>query len=81
MSLFDRFRWFVLHTVAVYHLAVCASRISAGAAPTQWLHDRPDWFVKYIARMSVAAGATDFTRLKRQALVELDFRRVTGVSK
>lgn len=81
MSAYDRMRWCVLHAVAAYHMAVCAMRVSAGHAPTRWLHDRPDWFVKYIARMSVAAGAPDFTRLKRQALVELDFRRVTGVSK
>ncbi len=81
MSLFDRFRWFVLDAVAIYHLIVCAVRVNSGAAPTRWLHDRPDWFVKYITRMPVVAGAPNFTQLKRQAVVELDFRRVTGVSK
>lgn len=81
MSLYDRFRWFILHAVAVYHMAICAARVTAGASARQWLHDRPDWFIKYLTLQGVVAGAPDFTRLKRQAVVELDFRRATGVSK
>lgn len=81
MSLYDKFRWTVLDLAACYHGIVCALRMAGGAPSKAWLHDRPDWFVKLVAIKQPDPKNTAFRRLHQQAVIELDFRRATGVSK
>lgn len=75
-------RWRILDLFALWHALVCGVRMSFLNEPsTRWLHDRPDWFVKYMARPQQAVGGPNCLRLHMQARVELRFRRMTGVSK
>lgn len=81
MTLYDRFRWAVLNTFASYHIVICAVRMGCGADAKGWVHDRPDWFIKFVALHEAKADFPEFERLKRQAVVELSFRRTMGVSR
>lgn len=81
MSFYDRLRWAILSAAATYHILVCAARVGWGLPQTQWVHDRPDWFVKFITLQQTKPDFPEFARLKQQAVTELEFRRSTGVSK
>lgn len=66
--------------IAFRHIVVSGWRMYSERPRTQWLADRPDWFIKYLCAYtsSINARDGDIRLMINQALLELDFRRQFG---
>ena len=71
-------KWQVLMLAAIWHDIVVLAREVMGQPARTWFADRPDWYVGLVAAYFTHPKLQSWLR---SAVVELEFRRATGVSK
>lgn len=67
-----------LMLAAIWHDIVVLAREVMGQPARTWFADRPDWYVGLVAVYFIQPKLLSW---RRSAVIELEFRRATGVSK